>query len=70
MLKFAPSDRRGWTAKVCDFGLARICHGEQISADLFGTISHISPELFSDGRVSKKGGRLKTGSRAFGLLAL
>jgi hypothetical protein len=41
---------------VCDFGLSRMCHGEVSSSDLFGTISHMPPELLIEGRVGLSGG--------------
>jgi len=51
MLKFSPTDKRMFTAKICDFGLAHMCYGE-ISANMFGTISHMPPELLMDGRLT------------------
>ena len=51
MLKFSPNDKRMFTAKICDFGLAHMCYGE-ISANMFGTISHMPPELLMDGRLT------------------
>lgn len=48
MLTASDADSRGFVAKVADFGLARVCHGEQISpCKLLGTVSHIPPELFT-----------------------
>eukprot|EP00193_Tetraselmis_chui_P008054 CAMPEP_0177758852 /NCGR_PEP_ID=MMETSP0491_2-20121128/4412_1 /TAXON_ID=63592 /ORGANISM="Tetraselmis chuii, Strain PLY429" /LENGTH=689 /DNA_ID=CAMNT_0019274627 /DNA_START=84 /DNA_END=2153 /DNA_ORIENTATION=- len=55
MLKYSDTDPRGFTAKVCDFGLSRMCHGEVSSSDLFGTISHMPPELLIEGRVGLSG---------------
>lgn len=43
MLKYDEHDPRKFTAKVCDFGLARMCHGSVESVNIFGTISHMPP---------------------------
>ena len=56
MLKFSPNDKRMFTAKICDFGLAHMCYGE-ISASMFGTISHMPPELLMDGRLTFASGK-------------
>eukprot|EP00193_Tetraselmis_chui_P008449 CAMPEP_0177768712 /NCGR_PEP_ID=MMETSP0491_2-20121128/9877_1 /TAXON_ID=63592 /ORGANISM="Tetraselmis chuii, Strain PLY429" /LENGTH=431 /DNA_ID=CAMNT_0019285557 /DNA_START=335 /DNA_END=1630 /DNA_ORIENTATION=- len=49
MLKRSDSDPRGFTAVVCDFGLARVCSGRVLSADMIGTVTHMAPELLTDG---------------------
>jgi serine/threonine protein kinase len=57
MLTASDADSRGFVAKVADFGLARVCHGEQISpCKLLGTVSHIPPELFTRQILSAAGG--------------
>jgi len=46
--------RKGFVAKICDFGLARILEDDvqAIATDSLGTVTHMPPELFSlDGKV-------------------
>eukprot|EP00873_Tetraselmis_striata_P028883 jgi/Tetstr1/449147/TSEL_036357.t1 len=48
MLQCCSRDSRGFTAKVCDFGMSRVCHGPQPIAKCFGTTSHMAPEQLAD----------------------
>ena len=64
MLKFSPNDKRMFTAKICDFGLAHMCYGE-ISANMFGTISHMPPELLMDGRLTFASGMMSPTSCSY-----
>jgi len=50
LLQTSEQDKRGFTCKVADFGMSRSLHGESyIQTFTFGTISHMPPELLSDG---------------------
>ena len=43
-------DQRGFTAKVADFGMARmLCQGEVVQTRAIGTITHMPPELMLQG---------------------
>lgn len=43
-------DERGFTAKVADFGLARMLgEGEVVQTRAIGTITHMPPELMLEG---------------------
>lgn len=45
-------DERGFTAKVADFGLARMVgEGEVVQTRAIGTITHMPPELMLEGVV-------------------
>ncbi|KAJ9533239.1 hypothetical protein QJQ45_018342 [Haematococcus lacustris] len=47
------SDRRGWIAKVADFGLARVLKdSNHIKTQTFGTVTHMPPELLAKGTLS------------------
>ncbi|KAL6755899.1 kinase-like domain-containing protein [Haematococcus lacustris] len=47
------SDRRGWIAKVADFGLARVLKDKNhIKTQTFGTVTHMPPELLAKGTLS------------------
>ncbi|DBA90593.1 hypothetical protein WJX77_007250 [Trebouxia sp. C0004] len=47
-------DQRGFTAKVADFGLARMLpQGETIQTRALGTITHMPPELMLEGSLSQ-----------------
>lgn len=48
-----PLDLRGWTAKVADFGLARVLSCDAISTGTYGTVTHMPPELLTAGKLSK-----------------
>jgi serine/threonine protein kinase len=54
LLCSADKDGRGFTAKVTDFGLARISD-RTITTKTVGTVSHMPPELLVDGIMSKAG---------------
>ena len=56
MLQSSSKDRRGFIAKVADFGLARVCHGQNLFLDDFGTISHMPPESLLHNTVSPQAG--------------
>ena len=50
LLASASDDQRGFTAKVADFGMARMAgQGEVIQTRAIGTITHMPPELMLDG---------------------
>lgn len=57
MLKSDGTDRRGFIAKVADFGLASKLPDEGSAAHesgMFqGTLSHMAPEMMTEGRASK-----------------
>jgi serine/threonine protein kinase len=55
MLQRSSSDPRGFIAKVCDFGLARVAADGKLINRMAGTISHISPEQFQHGTASMAG---------------
>ncbi|EFN56147.1 hypothetical protein CHLNCDRAFT_144818 [Chlorella variabilis] len=46
------SDRRGFTCRLADFGMARLAQLQSISTGSFGTVTHMSPELLVDGKLS------------------
>lgn len=37
------SDRRGFTCRLADFGMARLAQLQSISTGSFGTVTHMSP---------------------------
>ena len=39
--------------QVADFGLSRVLEKEQISTGTFGTVTHMPPELLTEGKLSK-----------------
>ena len=50
LLASASDDQRGFTAKVADFGMARMAgQDEVIQTKAIGTITHMPPELMLDG---------------------
>lgn len=50
LLASASDDPRGFTAKVADFGMARMAgQQEVIQTKAIGTITHMPPELMLDG---------------------
>lgn len=51
LLSSAEQDRRGFVAKVSDFGLSRVLGGNKnhIKTQTFGTVTHMPPELLSKG---------------------
>uniref|UniRef100_A0A7R9YSM5 Protein kinase domain-containing protein n=1 Tax=Chlamydomonas euryale TaxID=1486919 RepID=A0A7R9YSM5_9CHLO len=42
-------DRRGWEAKVTDFGFARIVAQNHVHTKAYGTVTHMPPELLERG---------------------
>ena len=44
---------RAFTAKVADFGLARVLAADAVSTGTYGTVTHMPPELLTAGRLSK-----------------
>lgn len=55
LLANSDRDRRGFTAKVADFGLSRVLdlEAEHITTQTFGTVTHMPPELLMEGVMSK-----------------
>ncbi|KAL4430765.1 hypothetical protein ABPG75_006021 [Micractinium tetrahymenae] len=50
----ASGDRRGYTLKLCDFGLSRILRDEsRAHTGSLGTATHAAPELMQDGLLTK-----------------
>ncbi|GIL48244.1 hypothetical protein Vafri_4913, partial [Volvox africanus] len=54
LLSSSDMDRRGFVAKVSDFGLSRVLAGnrKEIKTQTFGTVTHMPPELLSKGILS------------------
>lgn len=53
LLTTSDKDKRGFTAKVCDFGLSKTIEGqESIKTHTLGTITHMPPEQISEGTMS------------------
>lgn len=54
LLSSSETDRRGFIAKVSDFGLSRVLAGnrKEIKTQTFGTVTHMPPELLSKGILS------------------
>lgn len=48
LLKGSRLDRRGFIAKVSDFGLSRVCDKSVVDASNWGTIGYMAPEAFED----------------------
>ena len=60
------TDVRGFMAKVADFGMSRVFHSwgtTHKSTTVYGTITHVPPELLADGKLSPK-----TDTYAFGIM--
>ena len=55
LLKTAVTDRRGFMCKLGDFGLSRILRETEthVNTGSYGTVTHASPELLSEGRLTK-----------------
>eukprot|EP00798_Chlamydomonas_sp_ICE-L_P012034 gene12034-15136_t len=65
LLKSSNKDRRGYTAKVSDFGLSQVLPDQtktQVSTKYGGTVTHMSPELIEDGKVYQQG-QVRSGTR-------
>jgi hypothetical protein len=54
LLKTEQRDRRGFVAKLCDFGLSRAMGAEQTSVETgnYGTATHAAPERIAEGRLT------------------
>ena len=52
----AAGDSRGFRARVCDFGLAKVATGGQLTTSTFGTCSHMAP-----GEQAREGGSQRAG---------
>ena len=58
LLQSSSKDRRGFSAKVSDFGLSQVqSEGERthVSSKYSGTITHMPPELIEEGKVYPQG---------------
>ncbi len=55
LLKSSAKDRRGFCAKVSDFGLSQVLpdvgRETHVSTKYSGTVTHMPPELIEDGKV-------------------
>ncbi len=47
-------DKRKFTAKVCDFGLSKVLEHEGVAMQTrtMGTVTHMPPEMLSEGKAS------------------
>ncbi|KAK9824876.1 hypothetical protein WJX74_002458 [Apatococcus lobatus] len=56
LLTASSEDARGFTSKISDFGLSRLCsNNAEIETKTSGTVTHAPPELLSDGHLSQAG---------------
>lgn len=58
LLKSKVKDKRGFTAKVSDFGLSQVLPDTQethVSTKYSGTVTHMPPELIEDGKIYQTG---------------
>lgn len=53
LLVSSNKDKRGFIAKVADFGLSRVLSAEAVSTGTYGTVTHMPPELLTTGKLSK-----------------
>ncbi|KAL4423545.1 hypothetical protein ABPG77_006568 [Micractinium sp. CCAP 211/92] len=55
LLKSVRTDKRGYVAKLCDFGLSRLIGDLQTHVDTgsYGTATHAAPELLQEGRLTR-----------------
>jgi serine/threonine protein kinase len=57
MLSSSDEDKRGFTAKVADFGMSHVFRGwsrTHKSTSQYGTLTHVPPEMLGDGKLSPK----------------
>lgn len=52
LLVSSNKDKRGFIAKVADFGLSRVLSAEAVSTGTYGTVTHMPPELLTTGAPS------------------
>eukprot|EP00198_Chlamydomonas_reinhardtii_P004803 XP_001694139.1 predicted protein [Chlamydomonas reinhardtii] len=55
LLRSSNKDRRGYVAKVSDFGLSQVLpdtNKTQVSTKYSGTVTHMAPELIEDGKLT------------------
>lgn len=55
LLTSSDKDGRGFTAKVVDFGLSRICEGGALKTSKMGCAEYMPPELITGGLLTKSG---------------
>ncbi|GFH26300.1 protein kinase domain-containing protein [Haematococcus lacustris] len=58
LLRSSTKDKRGFSAKVSDFGLSQVLPDNthtQVSQKYSGTVTHMPPELIEDGKVYPQG---------------
>jgi len=55
LLQSSDKDGRGFTAKVVDFGLSRVCAGGSLKTSKMGCAEYMPPELISRGLLTKAG---------------
>ncbi|KAK9814720.1 hypothetical protein WJX72_010481 [[Myrmecia] bisecta] len=53
LLSSSSLDKRGFTAKVADFGLSRLLTSPSVTTKTYGTITHTAPELITHGKLTK-----------------
>ena len=58
LLDSAPGDSRGFVARVCDFGLARLANKGCIETRTLGTASHLAPEVLTHDLITPAAGWL------------
>lgn len=56
LLTQSGADPRGFVALVADFGLARVARGGSIAVESYGTVSHMPPEVLSEGKFTPAAG--------------
>lgn len=55
LLQSSDKDGRGFTAKVVDFGLSRVCAGGSLKTSKMGCAEYMPPELITRGLLTKAG---------------
>lgn len=55
LLQSSDKDGRGFTAKVVDFGLSRVCAGGSLKTSKMGCAEYMPPELITRGLLTKSG---------------